>query len=115
MFISEALAQTAPTANAVAEATSGAPDGIKIVAQFALIFAVLYFILIRPQQKKIKKHEAEIGAITTGTKVVIGGIEGTVVKVEDNQTVKVKIAKDVEITVLKGYISQVIFDSKKGE
>lgn len=115
MFISQALAQTAPTANAVAEATAGTPDGFKIVAQFALIFIILYFVLIRPQQKKIKKHEAELGAITTGTKVIVGGIEGTVVKVENDRTLKVRIAKDVEISVLKGYVSQVVFDDKKGE
>lgn len=114
-LIKEALAQTAPVANAAAEATASAPDTFKIIAQFALIFIVLYFILIRPQQKRVKKHEAELASITTGTKVIVSGIEGVVTKIENDGVLKVKIAKEVEITVLKGYVSAVVFDDKKGE
>lgn len=113
MFISQAFAQTAQTA---ADATAALPEnnGLKIIAQFALIFVVLYFILIRPQQKKLKRHEASLNAITTGTKVIVGGIVGTVTKVHDNNELTVKIAKDTEITVVRGYVSQVILDEKKG-
>lgn len=112
MFIKEALAQTAQTVVATEQATSGTPMGMKIIAQFALIFLVLYFLLIRPQQKKLKKHESDLNAITKGTKVVVGGILGTVTKVEENGELKIKIANDVEISVLRGYVSQVIFDEK---
>lgn len=112
MFIKEALAQTAQTVVATEQATVGTPMGMKIIAQFALIFLVLYFLLIRPQQKKLKKHESDLNAITKGTKVVVGGILGTVTKVEDNGELKIKIANDVEISVLRGYVSQVIFDEK---
>lgn len=113
MFIKEALAQTAETLAATEQATAGAPMGMKIIAQFALIFLVLYFLLIRPQQKKLKKHESDLNAITKGTKVIVGGILGTVTKVEDNGELKIKIADNVEISVLRGYVSQVIFDEKK--
>lgn len=113
MFIKEALAQTVETVVATEQATAGTPMGMKIIAQFALIFLVLYFLLIRPQQKKLKKHESDLNAITKGTKVVVGGILGTVSKIEDNGELKIKIANDVEITVLRGYVSQVIFEDKK--
>ena len=112
MFIKEAMAQTASIAATTEQATQGAPEGFKIAAQFALIVIVLYFILIRPQQKRLKKHENDLNAITKGTKVIVGGIIGTVIKVEDNGELRVKIANDVEITVLKSYVSQVLFDDK---
>lgn len=115
MFIKEALAQTAQTVVATEQVTTGAPEGLKIAMQFALIVVVLYFILIRPQQKRIKKHESEINAITKGTKIIVNGIIGTVLKVQDNGELLVKIADGVEITVLKGYVSQVLFDDKKDD
>ncbi|MGN1062821.1 MAG: preprotein translocase subunit YajC [Alphaproteobacteria bacterium] len=107
MFISEAFAQTVQTASAAENAAAGAPDGFKMILQFALILAVLYFILIRPQQKRLKKHEAALQAITKGSHVVVGGIEGVVTKVIDNTKLQVKIADNTEITVLREYISAV--------
>lgn len=111
MFISEAIAQTLPaTAEAAGVATT--PSGFAMVVQFALIFAVLYFLLIRPQKKKLQRHEAALNAITKGSKIVIGGIIGTVVKVESNNELVVKIADNTEIKVIRGYISQVLEEDK---
>lgn len=104
MLISEAFAQTAEMAQTATEA----PNGMVAIMQFAFIFIALYFILIRPQQKKIKRHEAALNAITKGSKVVVGGIIGTVTKVSDNGELTVKIADNTEITVIKGYIAQVL-------
>ena len=59
MFISEAWAQTAETA-----ASGGSVSGVLI--QLGLIFVIFYFLLIRPQQKKIKQHEAMLSAIKKG-------------------------------------------------
>lgn len=106
MFISEAFAQTVDTAQTAAQA----PNGMVAIMQFAFIFIALYFILIRPQQKKIKRHEAALNAITKGSKVVVGGIVGTVTKVSDNGELTVKIADNTEITVIRGYIAQVLDD-----
>lgn len=61
MFISEAWAQTAETA-----ASGGSVSGVLI--QLGLIFVIFYFLLIRPQQKKIKQHEAMLSAIKKGDK-----------------------------------------------
>jgi len=104
MFISPAFAQTAETVTG----TNGSPlAGMAI--QFVLIILVCYFILIRPQQKRYKKHEAELNAIVKGVKVNVGGIIGKVVKVEPLE-LKVEIADGVEITVLRPYVTQVLFN-----
>lgn len=109
MFISQAFAQTAET---VAETTAGAPsDVMSMITQFILILLIIYFLLIRPQQKRIKQHEAELNAIIKGTKVIIAGIIGTVVEVHDNQELTVEIADGVRIRVMRPYVSQVVFDT----
>lgn len=102
MFISEAIAQTTQVA---AQNTPSLSVGI---FQMVIIFVALYFILIRPQQKKIKKHEETLNAITTGSKVIIAGIVGTVTKVLDDQKLSVKISDDTQITVIRGYVSGVV-------
>lgn len=102
MFISPALAQTvAPAAN------TASLSGMAI--QFLLIIVICYFLLIRPQQKRLKKHEAELNAIVKGVRVNVGGIVGKVVKVEPLE-LTVEIAKGVEITVLRPYVTQVLFN-----
>lgn len=108
MFISEAMAQAVPATVEAANTATTAPSGLAMITQFALIFAVLYFLLIRPQRKKLQRHEAALSSITKGTKIIIGGIVGTVTKVNDNNELIVRIADNTEITVIRGYISQVI-------
>lgn len=81
-----------------------------------LIFAIFYFILIRPQQKKMKKHQNMLNNLTKGDTVVTeGGIHGSVVGVKDNIVV-LKIAKvkdeDVKIEVSRARIA---FLEKGGE
>ena len=58
MLISQAYAQTAPAAEQVV--ASGLPEGMKVLIQILLIFFVLYFLMIRPQQKKMKEHQAQL-------------------------------------------------------
>jgi preprotein translocase subunit YajC len=71
---------------------------------------VFYFLLIRPQQKKMKTHRDMIGAVKRGDKVLTGGgIIGTVVKVEDSDDILlVEIAKDIRVRVARGTISEVL-------
>ena len=109
MLISQAYAQTAPAAEQVV--ASGLPEGMKVLIQILLIFFVLYFLMIRPQQKKMKEHQAQLNAIIKGTKIVVGGIVGTVKNVKDNE-LTVEIASGVEIKVLRDYVSQVYFNEK---
>ena len=75
------------------------------------LFALLWFLMIRPQQQRQKKHAAMVNALSVNSKVVtIGGIYGTIVKVKEDALV-IKIADNVRVTILKNAISQVLTDS----
>jgi len=73
---------------------------------FGAIFAIMYFFMIRPQQKQRKEIQKFQNELTEGTSVVTGGgIYGTVQKIDlAKSTVDVKIARDVVITVDKSYV-----------
>ena len=91
----------------------GAPGffggGLEALLPLVLIFVVFYFLLIRPQQKKMKQHKDMLGAIRRGDRVVTGGgILGTVTKVNDEHEVTVEIADDVRVRVQRGLISGVL-------
>lgn len=108
MFISQALAQTAATA----AQTAGTGSLSGMIMQLILIVAIVYFILIRPQQKRIKKHEAELNAIIKGATVIVAGLIGRVVQVVDDKTLKVDFGNGMEVKVLRAYVSQVVFESQ---
>ncbi|OWU83271.1 preprotein translocase subunit YajC [Oceanicola sp. 22II-s10i] len=82
------------------------------LAQFVpliLIFAIMYFLLIRPQQKKLKDHQAMVSAVRRGDMVVTqGGIVGKIAKVRDDNEVEVEIAEGVKVRVVKSTIAQVL-------
>ncbi|KAA0920199.1 preprotein translocase subunit YajC [Aquicoccus porphyridii] len=74
-----------------------------------LIFAIMYFLLIRPQQKKLKDHQAMVEALRRGDQVVTqGGLIGKVAKVKDDGEIEVEIAEGVKVRVVKATISQVL-------
>jgi preprotein translocase subunit YajC len=101
MFATPAFAQAAGDTGAAAAFTSFVP--------LILIFAIMYFLLIRPQQKKLKEHKAMVEALRRGDQVLTqGGIVGKVVKVQDDGMVEVEIAEGVKVKVLKHTISQVM-------
>ena len=78
-----------------------------------IIFAIFYFLLIRPQQVQRRKHEQRLNALKKGDRVITaGGIYGTIVGVKDNIAV-VKIAENVKIEVQKTTISAVIGEEKE--
>ena len=81
------------------------------IAQFLpliLIFAIMYFLLIRPQQKKLKDHQAMVNAVRRGDLVVTqGGIIGKVVKVREDGEVEVEIADGVKVRVIKSTLADV--------
>ena len=82
------------------------------IAQFLpliLIFAIMYFLLIRPQQKKVKEHQAMVEALRRGDQVVTqGGVIGKVVKVKDDGEIEVEISEGVKVRVVKATIAQVL-------
>ncbi len=83
------------------------------IAQFLpliLIFAIMYFLLIRPQQKKMKQHQAMVEAVRRGDQVVTqGGLIGKVSKVkEGDNEIEVEISEGVKVRVVKSTIAQVL-------
>ena len=96
---------------AYAQAAGGAAGGAAFM-QFApliLIFGIMYFLLIRPQQKKLKDHKAMIEALRRGDQVITGGgIVGKVAKVREDGEVEVEIAEGVKVRVVKSTISHVV-------
>lgn len=104
MLITPAFADTAATA----------PQGgmMGLLAQFILIVAILYFLLIRPQQKRMKKHEQELDSIKVGTRIVVAGLTGVVKKVEPME-LQVEVAPNTVVTVLRPYVTQVLYDEKE--
>ena len=103
MFISEALAQTAP-----APAAGGTESTLFSLLPLVLMFVVLYFIMIRPQMKKQKEHKAMVEAIAKGDEVVIaGGVLGRVARLGDN-TLHVEVADGVELQVQRMSVAQVL-------
>jgi preprotein translocase subunit YajC len=86
-----------------------------------MIFVVFYFLLIRPQQKRMKEQKAKIAAVRRGDRVVTGGgLIGTVTKVVDDNEVLVELAEGVRVRVVRQTITDVVakgepVDSDKGE
>lgn len=78
-----------------------------------LIFVIFYFLMIRPQQKRVKEHQATVAAVKKGDEVVTaGGIRGRVSKVSDDE-VEVEIAPNVRVRVVKSTLSDVLTKSAK--
>ena len=102
MFATPAYAQAAGGAGA-----AGGIGGLLI--PIVLMFGIMYFLIIRPQQKKIKEHQAMIGAVRRGDQVVTqGGLIGKVTKVKEDNELEIEVAQDVKVRVVKSTIAQVL-------
>ena len=74
-----------------------------------LIFAIMYLLLIRPQQKKLKEHQAMVAALRRGDQIITqGGLIGKVSKVKDDSEIEVELAENVKVRVVKSTVAQVI-------
>ena len=97
---------------AFAQAAGAGPSGVAAFGSLmpiVLIFIIFYFLLIRPQQKKMKEHRAMVEALRRGDQVVTaGGIRGKVTKVLDDADVEVEIADGVKVRVVKSTVSHVV-------
>lgn len=100
MLISPAFAQAAE------------PGGVDMVTSFLpliLIFVVFYFLLIRPQQKRMKQHKEMLSALRRGDRVVTsGGIIGIVSKLVSDTEVLLEIADNVKVRVVRSTISDIV-------
>ena len=97
-------------------AAAAAPSGASFFIQtipLVLVFVIFWFLLIRPQQKKMKEHQAEIAAVKKGDRVVTGGgLIGKVTKVGDTE-VEVELAQNIRVQALKSTLSQVVDPTAK--
>ena len=101
MFVSPAYAQDA----------SAAAGGLAAFGQFVpliLIFVIMYFLMIRPQQKRAKEHRAMVEALKKGDEVVTqGGLVGKVTAVRD-QELEVEIAPGVKVRVIRATVTGLV-------
>jgi preprotein translocase subunit YajC len=99
MFITPAFAQGAP---------AGGSDFMIQVAPFALIFVIMYFLILRPQQKRAKDHQTLVSQLRRGDTVVTsGGLVGKITKVVDDNEVEVQIADNVRVRQLRQMVTEV--------
>lgn len=97
MFISPAYAQ----------ASGGGGDFLISLFPIILMFGIVYFLIIRPQNQRVKTHREMVQALRRGDTVVTsGGIMGKVTKVADNEAT-VEIADGVRVRIVKSTISEV--------
>ncbi|MEP0520704.1 MAG: preprotein translocase subunit YajC [Hyphomicrobiales bacterium] len=99
MFVTPAYAQAA---------AGGSGNMLVSLLPFVLIFAIMYFLIIRPQRQRMKKHEEMIGAVRRGdTIVTAGGMIGKVTKVIDDKEIQVELAEGVRVRIVRSMVSDV--------
>jgi preprotein translocase subunit YajC len=99
MLISPAYAQAA---------TGGGGDMIMSLLPFILIFVIMYFLILRPQQRRVKQHQEMVKNIRRGDTVVTsGGLVGKITKVLDDEQIEVEISDGVRVRQMRGMVSDV--------
>ena len=101
-----------PTLAAAAGGASGA-EFLFGLAPWILIFVIFYFLMIRPQQKKVKDHQANIASVKKGDEVITGGgLRGKATRVTDDE-VEVELAQGIRVRAVKSTLTQVIKPATK--
>ena len=89
---------------------AGGAGGIAGFLPIIILFAIFYFLLIRPQQKKAKEHREMIANLKKGVRIVTsGGIYGTIQSIDDT-TIGLEIAEKIKIKISRGNVAAVISD-----
>jgi len=103
MFVTEAFAQGNPL--------SGLMGGDNMLVQllpFVLIFVIMYFLILRPQQKRAKEHQELVKNLRRGDTVITSGrLMGKVTKVVDDEQIEVEIAEGVRVRQVRSMVSGV--------
>jgi preprotein translocase subunit YajC len=93
---------------AQAAGTGGSGDIILQLVPFLLIFVIMWFLIIRPQQRRVKQHQEMVKNVRRGdTVVTTGGIVGKVTKATDDPELEVEIADGVRVKLVRTMISEV--------
>lgn len=81
-----------------------------------LIFVIMYLLLIRPQQKKLKAHKAMVDGLRRGDQIITqGGLIGKVAKVKDDSEIEVDLAEGVRVRVVRATVAQVLSKTEPAE
>jgi preprotein translocase subunit YajC len=98
MFISPAYAQ----------GTGGAGDMMSFLVPMVLIFVIMYFLILRPQQKRVKEHQEMVKNVRRGDTVVTsGGLVGKVTKLLGDDQLEIEIASDVRVRQMRQMVADV--------
>ena len=95
---------------AFAQAAGGGDTNSMLMSllPFALIFVIMYFLILRPQQKRVKTHQEMVKNVRRGDTVVTnGGLIGRVAKVVDDHEIEIEIADDVRVRQQRSMIAEV--------
>jgi preprotein translocase subunit YajC len=104
MFITPAFAQ----GSLFGGGAGGEGGMIMSLLPFILIFVIMYFLILRPQQKRVKQHQEMVKNVRRGDTVVTnGGLVGKVTKVVDDDQIEIEIADDVRIRQMRGMLTEV--------
>ena len=94
--------------NDVYAQTSQSGGGMSMLIMIGIFFVIMYFMIIRPQNKRAKEHNKLIDSLTNGTEVVVSnGIMGKIVSIKDD-TIDLEISKGINIKVRKNSVSTVL-------
>jgi preprotein translocase subunit YajC len=100
MFSTPAFAQTSPL--------GGGGDMIYQLLPFVLIFVIMYFLILRPQQKRVKAHQEMVKNVRRGDTVVTnGGLIGKVTKVVDDEQIEIEIGDGMRIRQMRSMLTDV--------
>jgi preprotein translocase subunit YajC len=100
MFSTPAFAQSSPL--------GGGGDMIYQLLPFVLIFVIMYFLILRPQQKRVKAHQEMVKNVRRGDTVVTnGGLVGKVTKVVDDEQIEIEIGDDMRIRQMRSMLTDV--------
>ena len=102
MFVTPAFAQGNPLSGLMGG------DGMMQLLPFVLIFVIMYFLILRPQQKRAKEHQELVKNLRCGDTVITsGGLMGKVTKVVDDEQIEVEIADGVRVRQMRSMVSEV--------
>ncbi|KAA5602091.1 preprotein translocase subunit YajC [Blastochloris sulfoviridis] len=102
MFISPAFAQSAPLG------AGGGTDMLLSLMPFVLIFIIMYFLILRPQQKRAKAHEEMVKNLRRGDMVVTaGGMIAKISKVIDDHEIELQLGEGLKVRQIRGMITEV--------
>lgn len=93
---------------AYAQGVGGGSDMLISLLPFVLIFVIMYFLILRPQQKRVKQHQEMVSSLRRGdTVVTTGGLVGKITKIVDDTEVELQLADGVRVRQMRQMVSEV--------